>query len=82
MTTEIQFPLNEIQVSLLKLTDNLSEEELKNLKKIIIAFKAQRLAALADKVWDDKGWTEETMQTFLNTHMRTPYLANQDRHKA
>ena len=81
MTTEIQFPLNEIQVSLLKLTDNLSEEELKNLKKIIIAFKAQRLAALADKIWDDKGWTEETMQTFLTTHVRTPYLANQDRHK-
>jgi hypothetical protein len=82
MTTEIQFPLNEVQVSLLKLTENLSEEELKNLKKIIIAFKAQRLAALTDKVWEEKGWTEETMQTFLNTHMRTPYITNQDRHKA
>jgi len=28
---------------------------------------------LADQVWDEKGWTEETMEQFLNTHMRTPY---------
>jgi len=76
MSATIKFPLNEVQTSLLKLTENLSEEDLKILKKLIIAFKAQRLAILADKVWDEKGWTEETMQTFLNTHMRTPYLSN------
>lgn len=76
MSATIKFPLNEVQTSLLKLTENLSEGDLKILKKMIIAFKAQRLAALADKVWDEKGWTEDTMETFLNTHMRTPYLAN------
>ena len=48
---------------------------------MIIAFKAQRLAALADEVWDEKGWTEDTMETFLNTHMRTPYLANKKQQK-
>lgn len=76
MSATIKFPLNEVQTSLLKLTENLSEGDLKILKKMIIAFKAHRLAALADKVWDEKGWTEDTMETFLNTHMRTPYLAN------
>jgi len=76
MSSTIKFPLNEVQTSLLKLTENLSEEDLKMLKKLIIAFKAQRLAILADKVWEEKGWTEETMQTFLNTHMRSPYLSN------
>jgi len=45
---------------------------------MIIAFKAQRLAALEDKAWKEKGWTEETMQTFLNTHVRTPYLTNKE----
>ena len=71
MTATIQFPLNEVQVTLLKLTENLSEEELKKLKRVIIAFKAQRLTELVDKVWDEKGWTEETMQNFLDTHVRT-----------
>lgn len=47
--------LAEVQVSLLKMTENLPEEDLKILKRLIIAFKAQRLAELADKVWEEKG---------------------------
>ena len=70
--TTVQFPLNEVQVSLLRLTENLSGEELKSLKQLIIDFKAQRLAESIDKVWDEKGWSEATMQEFLKTHMRTP----------
>lgn len=73
----IEFPLNEVQISLLKLTENLKEDELQDLKRLIVAFKARRLAMLADRVWDEKGWTEETMEQFLNTHMRTPYKAKQ-----
>ena len=68
----IQFPLNDVQMSLLKLTENLPQEDLQALKRVIIAFKAQRLSMLVDKIWEEKGWTEETMQTFLDTHMRTP----------
>lgn len=75
----IQFPLNDVQVALLKLTEQLSEVELKELKQLIIAFKAHRLAQLADKVWDEKGWTQETMEQFLQTHMRTPYKMQQPR---
>ena len=74
MPASIQFPLNEVQISLLKLTEGLPKEDLHALKRLIIAFKAQRLAMLADKVWAEKGWTEETMQIFLNTHMRTPSI--------
>jgi len=33
MSATIKFPLNEVQTSLLKLTENLSEEDLKILKK-------------------------------------------------
>lgn len=78
----IEFPLNEVQISLLKLTENLSEEELMDLKKLIIAFKARKLVQLADKVWDEKGWTQETMQEFLKTHMRTPYKPDRYRNEA
>ncbi|MEN9609489.1 MAG: hypothetical protein RLZZ628_303 [Bacteroidota bacterium] len=75
----IAFPLNEIQTSLLRLTQQLSEEELKLLKRVLIEFKAQRVAFLADKAWRENGWTEETMSKWLNTHLRTPYLAMQKR---
>ncbi|MCB0524129.1 MAG: hypothetical protein R2778_18985 [Saprospiraceae bacterium] len=74
---DIQFPLNETQIALLKLSENLSEEELQDLKRLIIALKAQRLSQLANKVWDEKGWTQETMEVFLKTHMRTPYKTQQ-----
>jgi len=70
---DLSFPLNTAQVALLKLTEHLSAEELRDLQQLIIAFKARRLALLTDKVWNENGWTQETMQTFLQTHMRTPY---------
>lgn len=58
---------------MLKLTENLREDELQELKKLLIAYKAHRLAVLADKAWQEKDWTEDTMQAFLKQHMRTPY---------
>lgn len=66
--------LSNAQIEILKLmADNLSEAELADLKKILLAFKLQRVVQLADKAWDEKGWSQETMEQFLKTHMRTPY---------
>lgn len=66
--------LSNAQVEILKLlADNLSDAELADLKKILLAFKLQRVVQLADKTWDEKGWSQETMNKFLQTHMRTPY---------
>ena len=66
--------LSNAQVEILKLlADNLLEAELADLKKILLAFKLQRVVQLADKIWDEKGWSQETMNKFLQTHMRTPY---------
>ena len=44
--------------------------------------KSDSVAMLGDKVRDEKRWSEETMQTFLDTHMRTPYLSNQQQKKS
>ncbi|MCB9333919.1 MAG: hypothetical protein H6574_22925 [Lewinellaceae bacterium] len=66
--------LSNAQVEILKLFgDNLSEAELADLKKILLAFKLQRVVQLADKTWEDKGWSQETMDKFLQMHMRTTY---------
>ena len=66
--------LSNAQIEILKLLANdLSEAELADLKKILLAFKLQRVVQLADKTWDEKGWSQETMDQFLQTHMRTDY---------
>jgi hypothetical protein len=66
--------LSNAQIELLKLfSSNLSEIELAELKKILLAYKIQRVSQLAEKNWDEKGWTEETMKQFLSGNMPIPY---------
>lgn len=66
--------LNNAQLEILKLfADNLSPAELADLKKILLAYKLRRVVDLADRIWDERGWSQETMNQFLKTHMRTPY---------
>ena len=66
--------LNNAQIEILKLfAGDLSLSELEDLKKILLAYKLKRVVDIADRVWDEKGWSQETMDQFLNTHMRTPY---------
>jgi len=66
--------LSNAQVEILKLlASDLSETELADLKKILLAYKLQRVVDLADKTWDEKGWSQETMNKFLQTHLRTAY---------
>lgn len=48
--------LSKARLELLKLfADDLSVEELADLKRILLAYKLQRVVQLADKVWDEKG---------------------------
>jgi len=63
--TSIQFPLKDVQLALLRLTEDLQEKELEELRQLIIAFKARRLVLLVDQVWEDKGWTNLTLFTFF-----------------
>ena len=70
----IQTPFNAAQQELLQLfAAGLSDEELRELKQILLDFKFRRVTALADKVWDENGWDDETVEKMLQTHVRTPY---------
>lgn len=69
--TAIKQPLTNVQLELLKVfTHNLTDEDLKELKKVLASFFANRLVEKANKAWDEKGWTEEDTQRMLNTKMR------------
>ena len=70
----INFPLSNIQLELLKLfSRDIKENELKEIKRLIVKYLSSKLSNEADKVWEDNNWTNEDMDKFLKTHMRTPY---------
>ena len=64
-------PLSNVQIELLKVFSyNLDNSELLELKDTLANFFAQRAIKAADKVWDEKGWTDDDVDRMLNTKMR------------
>ena len=72
----INQPLSNIQLELLKVFSRpVSDEDLKAIKQLLSNYFAQKAASLADEVWEQEGFTEETMQEWRQTHLRTAYNA-------
>ncbi len=70
----INYPLSNMQLELLKLfSRDIEENDLKEIKKLIVKYLSKKLSEKADATWEEKNWTNEDMDKFLNTHMRTPY---------
>jgi hypothetical protein len=70
-----QTPFTNIQVELLKLyARKVSDADLIAIKQLLAHFFAEKAMDAADKLWDEKGWTNENMERLANTHFRTPYL--------
>lgn len=71
---EIAQPFNKAQLDLLQLFSfDIPEEQYEVLRKILLRFKAEVLMDKADKIWDEKGWTDEDIRQMLQTKMRTSY---------
>ncbi len=69
----VKQPFSNAQLELLKaFSHDLSDSELAELKKMLAQFFAQRAIKEADKVWDEKGWTEADVERMLQKKMRTP----------
>lgn len=59
-------PLSNMQLELLKLyANNVSDEDLLAIKRLLAKFFMQKAIKEADKVWDEKGYTNETMENSL-----------------
>lgn len=52
---------------------NMPESDLILLKKILIRFRAERLMDDADKLLEQKKWSNEDVKRLLQIRMRTPY---------
>ncbi len=60
-------PLSNVQEELLKLySQNLSPEELKELKTVLGKYFTHKATKEADRIWDNKKYTNETMDAWLD----------------
>lgn len=70
----LKTPLNQAQIEILRLLSrDLDDTDIREIKKRIVQYLAEKLDKLTDEVWEEKGWTTADMEDMLNTHMRTPY---------
>jgi hypothetical protein len=59
--------LTNTQLEILKtFAYDIQEEELQDLKKVLIKFFADRIRAKTGRIWQEKGYTDQTMQDWLN----------------
>ena len=66
-----------LQLELLRLySRDLPEEELLEIKQLLATYFAEKLRQRADQVWEEKGWTDDTMEEFLRTKMRKKTTPN------
>lgn len=64
-------PLTPAQLEILKvLARPMSEEEIMELKRLIVRFFAQKLVQQANKTWDQNGWTATDTQHLSERHLR------------
>jgi hypothetical protein len=65
--------LNNTQLEILNLfSDSQSEEDLKEIKSLLITYLSGKVVREADKAWDAKHYTEETFEKWKPEHFRKP----------
>jgi len=66
--------LNPTQLFLLQMFSHTGDEErLKELKEVWLEHVRQRADEEGRRIWKEKNLSNETMNEWLNTHIRTPY---------
>lgn len=71
MTTAIRQPFNSLQLELLEMyARNISMQDLQRIKQMLSDFFAQKAIEEADRLWDERGYTQQTMEEWLNAGTR------------
>ncbi len=75
MTTTYRQPLSVLQLELLEMftRHEVSTEDVLSIKKMLTDFFANKAMDEADKIWEERQYTQESMDNLLNKHRRTPY---------
>ena len=75
MTATLRQPLSILQLEILEMftRHQVSTEDVMAIKKMLTDFFAKKAMDEADKLWEERNYTQATMDNWLNTHQRTPY---------
>ena len=66
--------ITNLQVELMKVFSfNLEESQLFEIKQLLALYFAEKATNEMDNLWEEKKWSDETMQQWLREHNRTSY---------
>jgi predicted transcriptional regulator len=75
--TAIKQPLTSLQQELLELyAHHTSDTELHDIKRMLANYFAQKAMDEMDEIWEEKGYSEETMKEWVNGHERISSNSN------
>jgi len=64
--------LTNVQLELLKLFQyNLPDKQLVEIKYMLAKYFAKTATDEMDRLWEENNWTNDTMETWANEHLRT-----------
>ncbi len=64
--------LSNLQLELLKLYSyNVSDEELKDIRRLLADYFAKKIDQEMDSLWEAKEWNEQTIESWKNEHLRS-----------
>ena len=63
--------LTNVQIELLKLFQyNLPDKQLAEIKNLLARYFAETATEEMDRLWEEKGWNDQTMNDWANEHLR------------
>lgn len=70
--TTIQAPLSNLQLELVKLFRyELPDEQLLEIRRLLARYFAQKVTDEMSQLWEEKGWSDETIEGWKNEKMRS-----------
>jgi hypothetical protein len=66
--------LNPIQIQLLQMFSYQRDaKELEEMRDLLLDYLYRKIQKEGGRIWEERGYSNELMDEWLNTHMRTPY---------
>ena len=69
--------LSNLQLELLKIFKyNISENQLNEIRGLLVSYFSQNISNEMDKVWEENNWNQKTIDEWVNEHSRISYKDN------